>query len=415
MEDNPHQFGSQIPFAEPAWYDERNRSPFYNESHVEFRAKIRKWVDEEVIPNVDEWEKNGIPRSAFKRAGELGVYETILGWPEGLCERPSKADQFHRFIATDEICRAASAGISWGLIGGPGIGAPPIVHYGTDEMKERVLKPVLRGEKTLCLAVSEAGAGSDVASLATTAKEDGGDYVIEGMKKWITNGMYSDFATVACRTGGEGMFGISLILVELDREGVTKRPMDCMGAKGSGTAYLEFDQVRVSKSNYIGDVTCLLRDFVQERVGLAIQANRFARICLAESIEYTRRRKAFGKPLSENPVVRNHIATMAKDVEATHAFLEACIFRVVALEREGEDWFQGILRLGSTAALLKVQATNTFENSARTAAHLHGGNSYVKGNPIERLFRETLSMAIPGGSRDVMLDAAARLALKGSL
>ena len=227
--------------------------------------------------------------------------------------------------------------------------------------------------------------------------------------------MYADFFTVAARTGEAGMMGIELILVERSRKGVSTRAMDCMGVKGSGTAFIEFDDVIVPKENLIGDVTCLLRNFVTERLGIAIQANRFARICLQESIEYARRRKAFGKKLEDQPVVRYKIAEMAREVTVTHAFLESLAFRIKAAQDSGNDWYDDILRLGAEAALAKVQATKCFDHCARSAAHLQGGSAYVKGNKVESLYRHVLSLAIPGGSEDVMIDAAARLALKGRL
>jgi alkylation response protein AidB-like acyl-CoA dehydrogenase len=312
------------------------------------------------------------------------------------------------------------------MVGGLGIGSPPIAHYGTDEMKQRVLRPCLDGDANISLAVSEATAGSDVANLATTAEEcnasgeltEGGDfYLVNGLKKWITCGMFADFFTVAARTGGKGsgMMGLSLILVERSRKGVSTREMECMGAKGSGTAFVEFEDVIVPKSNYIGDITCLLRNFVTERLGIALQANRFARVCLSESIEYAKRRVAFNKKLEDQPVVRQKIANMAMRVDATHAYIEALGYRIVAQERAGEDWFDAILRIGAEAGLAKVQATDTFEFCAREAAMIHGGNSYVKGNKIESLYRHVLSLSIPGGSSDVIIDASARLALKGML
>jgi len=211
------------------------------------------------------------------------------------------------------------------------------------------------------------------------------------------------------------MMGISLLLIERNRKGVSTRAMDCMGVKGSGTAYVEFDDVVVPEENIIGDISCLLKNFVTERLGIALQANRFARVCLAESIEYVRRREAFKKKLVDQPVVRYKIAHMAREVESTHAFLESLTYRIVAVERAGEDWLTPLLRLGAEAALAKVQATRCFEHCAREAAHLHGGNSYVKGNRIESLYRHVLSLAIPGGSEDVMIDAAARLSLQGKL
>lgn len=348
----------------------------------------------------------------------------IIGWPdygiEGMPPRPEGYDGFYTLIAYDELSRCGSGGVCWGLTGGLGIGLPPVAHFGTDEMKEQVAVPCMRGEKRIALAVSEPTAGSDVANLATTAveSEDGEYYVVNGTKKWITCGTFADFYCTAVQTQpgeGAGMGGIALLLIERDRPGVSARPMDCMGVKGSGTAFIEFDEVKVPAKNYIGDVTCLLRNFITERLGIAIQANRFARVCLAESISWCRRRKAFGKKLEDQPVVRYKLAHMAREVETTHAFLEALAFRIVVVERAGDDWFDAILRLGAEAALAKVQATKTFEHCAREAAHLAGGNSYVKGNKIESLYRHVLSLAIPGGSEDVMVDAAARLMLKGRL
>eukprot|EP00041_Stephanoeca_diplocostata_P018030 m.374094 g.374094 ORF g.374094 m.374094 type:complete len:419 (+) comp20897_c0_seq2:66-1322(+) len=412
------QFGSKTPFAEPSWYNSKNGTPYYNEYHVAWRAKMRAFVDKEITPFVDEWEKaNEIPIEVYKKASAVGLLQATVGWPESAGPRPEGYDGFFTLIAYDELCTCGSGGVVWGLTGGHGIGLPPVAHFGSDELMEKVAVPCFKGEKRIALAVSEASAGSDVANLATTAVEDGDDYIVNGLKKWITCGMFADFFTVAVRTGGEGsgMMGISLLLIERDRKGVTTRPMDCMGVKGSGTAYVEFDDVRVPQDNLIGDVTHLLKNFVTERLGLALQANRFARICLAESIEYARRRRAFGKLLVDQPVVRYKIANMAREVESTHAFLEALAFRIVKIEREGADWLQGLLRLGAEAALAKVQATKTFEHCAKEAALLHGGNSYVKGNRIESLYRHVLSLAIPGGSEDVMLDAAARLSLKGML
>ena len=131
---------------------------------------------------------------------------------------------------------------------------------------------------------------------------------------------------------------------------------------------------------------------------IAVQANRFARVCLTESIQYIRRRKAFGKLLQDQPVVRHKVAIMAKSVESTHAWIESLAGRVAEMERRGEDWFEAMLRLGAEAALVKVQASETFELCAREAALIFGGNAYITGNRIEHLYRQTLSLAIPGGS-----------------
>merc|ERR1719198_1709128 len=157
--------------------------------------------------------------------------------------------------------------------------------------------------------------------------------------------------------------GVSLLLIEKARKGVSVRPMDCMGAKGSGTAYVEFEDVRVPKSNLIGDVSVLLQNFVTERLGIAIQANRFARVCLTESVSYCKRRTTFGKKLENHPVVRYKLATMMRQVEVTHAYVELVCSRIVTEEAKGDDgdWFQALLNNGAEAALAKVQATKCFE------------------------------------------------------
>lgn len=280
------KFGDTLPFSEPSWYDSSKPSPYYNKHHVKYRAEMRNFVEEEIIPNVEDWEEAGeVPREAFKRAAEVGMLPAMCGWPEeveGIPPRPEGFDGFFVLIAFDELCRCASGGVVWGLTGGFGIGLPPVVHSPTidQNVKQKVAGECIRGEKRIALAISEPNAGSDVANLSTTAKQEGDFYIVNGLKKWITCGMFADYFTTAVRTGDEGMFGVSLLLIPKSTPGVTVRPMDCMGVKGSGTAYVEFDNAKVPKKYLVGDVTVLLMNFVSERLGIAIQATRFARVCL---------------------------------------------------------------------------------------------------------------------------------------
>jgi alkylation response protein AidB-like acyl-CoA dehydrogenase len=180
------QFGSKTPFAEPAWYDSSKDTPYYNEHHVEFRNKMRQFVDEEIIPFCDEWEEAGeIPGEVYRRASEVGLLPAMANWPEAENSawppRPPHYDGFFAVIAGDELARCANGGIFWGLIGGFGIGLPPVLHSDNAKLRERVLGPVLQGHKRIALAVSEPDAGSDVGGLKTTA-EDKGDY-------WLVNGI----------------------------------------------------------------------------------------------------------------------------------------------------------------------------------------------------------------------------------
>lgn len=412
----------KIPFSIPKSYEPSSFSPYYHEDHKKFIKVVKDFVDEYILPNREEYEEAArIPDHIYEKAGELGILSASCQWPEnGPIKRPNNFDGFFSLICMDELSRCGSGGIVWGLIGGLCIGLSPIIHEGPEWMQEEIVKPCLLGKKKIALAVSEANAGSDIANLQASADEcvvDGVEcYKINGLKKWITVGEFADYYTVAARVNGQkGMFGINLILVERNRKGVSVRPMDCMGAKGSGTAYIEFDDVIVPKTNYIGSVLTLLRNFVTERLGLAIQAVSFSRVLLTESIEYSRRRKAFGKSLTEQPVVRQKIANMIMKVESSQAYLESLANRLSCLEKGGGDFMEGILKIGAEASLAKVLSTRCFEFCAREASLIHGGNSYVKGNRVEHLYRHVLSLAIPGGSDDVLVDNAARLVLKGKL
>jgi alkylation response protein AidB-like acyl-CoA dehydrogenase len=382
---------------------------------------MRKFVDDEIIPNIEDWEAaNSIPAEYFKKASAVGLLPAMASWPEdisGIPPRPRDYDLFFSFIAYDELSRCASGGTVWGLVGGMGIGLPPLVHAGTPEMKRNIVGPVVRGEKRIALCVSEPQAGSDVQNLQTTAIKDGDSYIVNGLKKWITCGTFADFFTVAVQTQpGSGFGGIQLLVIERSRKGVSTRAMDCMGVKGSGTAYVEFEDVRVPSANMLpGGAALLISNFSMERLGIAAQANRFARECVRLSLEHAHKRPAFKGTLLDLPVVKAKIIEMARKVESTHAYMEQLMYRMVMSEKKGEDVFAQLMSLSAEASMAKVMASKTFEECARSAAHIFGGNSYVKGNRIEHLYRQVISLAIPGGAEDVMIDYAARLSFQGKL
>lgn len=321
-------------------------------------------------------------------------------------------------ILTDEVSRCGSGGVLWGLYGGLSIGLPPIIHFASDYLKKKVVRDCCYGEKVICLAITEPYAGSDVANLRTEAKKsaDGKYYVVNGEKKWITNGVFADYFTVAVRTGGPGMGGISLLLVEKSMPGVSTRQMKCSGVWPSGTAYVTLEDVKVPVENLIGEENkgfkCIMVNFNHERWGTIVQATRFSRVCLEESIKHAHKRVTFGKRLIDHPVIREKIANMARQVEATHSWLE-----VVTHQMNTMSFKEQQLRLGGPIALLKAQATKTFEYCAREAAQIFGGLSYTRGGQgekVERLYREVRAFAIPAGSEEIMLDLGVRQALKNS-
>ena len=256
------QFGELVPYGDPNWYQGWH-SPYYKPHHHKLRAAIRTFVDKEIMPHCHEWdEEKQLPRSLFTRMADAGVLQGVCGppWPTAIAGRapagdikPEEFDVWCELISIDEIARCGSGGVVWGLFGGLSIGLPPVSHFGSDELRKRIVGPCLRGEKVICLAITEPYAGSDVANIQCEAKlsDDGKHYIVNGEKKWITNGVFADFFTVAVRTGGKGMKGISLLLIERS-EGVTTRQMACQGVWSSGTTYITFEDVKVPVGNLIG-------------------------------------------------------------------------------------------------------------------------------------------------------------------
>ena len=237
-------------------------SPYYNLTHAALRKEVREWVEAELEPNVNEWEEaKKVPDKIYKQMGEKGYLAGTLGlhkYPieytdnRVMCVGPEQWDLFHEMIITDEISRAGSGGLVWNLLGGFGIGCPPLAKFGKKPLVERILPSILNGDKRICLAITEPDAGSDVANLTCEAKlsDDGKHYIVNGEKKWITNGVYSDYFTTAVRTGGPGMNGVSALLIERT-EGVSTRKMDCQGVWSSGTTYITFEDVKVPVENLL--------------------------------------------------------------------------------------------------------------------------------------------------------------------
>ena len=401
------------------------RSPYFNESHAALRAEVREWVDAAIEPNVTEWDENRtVPPEIYKEMGRRGYLAGLVGthyladYTDNTvkCVEPAKWDLFHEMLLTDELSRAGSGGLVWNLVGGFGIGCPPLVKFGKKALKDRILPGILNGDKRICLAITEPDAGSDVANLTCEAKlsEDGKHYIVNGEKKWITNGIWSDYFTTAVRTGGEGMNGVSLLLIERSFGGVSTRKMDCQGMWSSGTTYVTFEDVKVPVENLLGKENqgfrVIMTNFNHERIGIIIQCLRFSRVCYEESVKYAHKRRTFGKRLIDHPVIRLKLAHMARQIEASYNWLENMIYQC---ETMGET--EAMLRLGGAIASLKAQSTITFEFCAREASQIFGGLSYSRGGQggkVERLYRDVRAYAIPGGSEEIMLDLSIRQSLR---
>ncbi|KAF2202196.1 acyl-CoA dehydrogenase NM domain-like protein [Delitschia confertaspora ATCC 74209] len=419
-------YGELIPYADPSWYQSYH-SPYFNQTHADLRAEVRQWVEDEIMPNVTEWdEAKKVPDTIYKQMGERGYLAGLLGvhytklapLTKNTVKSvpPEKWDLFHEMLLTDELSRAGSGGLIWNLIGGFGIGCPPVVKFGKKELVQRILPGILSGDKRICLAITEPDAGSDVANLTCEAKlsEDGKHYIVNGEKKWITNGIWSDYFTTAVRTGGPGMNGVSVLLIERSAGGVSARKMDCQGVWSSGTTYITFEDVKVPVENLIGKENqgfkVIMTNFNHERIGIIIQCLRFSRVCYEESMKYAHKRKTFGKRLIDHPVIRLKLAHMARQIEASYNWLENLIYQC---QKMGET--EAMLKLGGAIASLKAQSTVTFEFCAREASQIFGGLSYSRGGQgakVERLYRDVRAYAIPGGSEEIMLDLSIRQALR---
>ena len=386
--------------TEPLSFDAtRLPSPHLNDSHEAWRKSVRAFVDREIMPHVNDWDEAGaFARELHQKAADAGLIG--LGFPEDLGGVSDGVDVFHSLIAAEELARAGSGGLVAGLMT-HGIGLPPIIALGSEELKKKIAPPVLAGDKLIALCVTEPSGGSDVANLKTRAMRKGEDYIVNGEKTFITTGMRADYLTVAVRTGGDGAGGLSFLLIESDRPGVTRTPLKKMGWWMSDTASIHFDDVAVPAHNLIGQedggFAGIVSNFNMERLSMAAQAIAFARVCIEDAAQWARERQTFGKPLAKHQVIRHKFAEMVRRTNAAQAYLDNCAWRVMKGEAPVAE-----------LSLLKVQATRCMEFCAREAMQVLGGAGYMRGCRVERIYREVRVMAIGGGSEEIMNDLAAR-------
>ncbi len=376
------------------------QSPFYTEEHLQWRAQLRKFMEKEVIPFIDDWEEVGeLPLELWSKASDIGLLQ--LGYPEQYGGISEGIDIFHTIVSSEELARCGATGISSSLTV-HGIGLPPVVNYGSDAMKEEVVPAVLAGEKRISLGITEPGAGSDVANISCSAVREGSHYVVNGSKTFISGGMRADWLTAAVRTGDAGVGGISLLLIPMDAEGVSRTKLDKkQGWWCSDTATIYLDNVKVPVANLIGEENQgflpIVHNFNTERIGIVALSLASAKVCMEEAAQWAADRKTFGKPLSKHQVIRHKFAEMLKRINATQACMDMCAWQMT----------QGSLQV-QDVSMLKVQATETMEFCAREAMQIMGGISYMRGCKTERIYREVRVMAIGGGSEEIMRDLASR-------
>ncbi|MEJ8810367.1 acyl-CoA dehydrogenase family protein [Variovorax ureilyticus] len=376
---------------------------YFTPEHEQFRSSLREFVSREITPYVTEWdEAETFPRALYERAAELGVQG--LGYPEAYGGTP--ADVFYQIVVAEEFARSGCGGVQASL-NSHSIGLPPILHAGSDELKQRIIPPVLAGKKISALAVTEPSGGSDVAALKTTAVRDGDHYVVNGEKTFITSGMRADFITTAVRTdpANKGAGGISVLVIDGDTPGLSRTPLKKMGWWSSDTAHLRFNDCRVPAANLVGvenkGFKTFMNNFNTERLFMSALACSFAEVCLEEAVDWARQRTTFGVPLAERQVVRHKLMDMTLRIDAARTLVYDLAYRV-------EHKLADPAKLVARICLAKVQATQAMQFCADQAVQLLGGMGFMRGTRTERIYREVKVMMIGGGSEEIMKDLAAR-------
>ena len=364
---------------------------------------VRRFATQAIAPNVPAWEAAGeLPRSLHREAADIGLLG--LGYPEHLGGTPAPWGARNAMSRT--LARYGGSGGVMASLFTHNIGLPPVLAHGTPELQQEVIPAVLRGEKIAALGITEPGGGSDVAALRTTARLDGGDYVIDGEKVFITSGMRCDWITLAVRTdpNAKGANGISMIVVPCDTPGLSRSPLQKMGWHCSDTAHLRFDGVRVPARYRLGaegaGFRMIMGNFNGERLAMAAMSLGFAEACFDEALDWARQRSTFGAPLIDRQVIRHKLMDMQMRIQSTNAWLIMAGERADAGD-QGADWVANV-------CLLKNHATQAMQYCADAAVQILGGMGYMRGTVSERAYREVKVMMIGGGAEEIMKELAAR-------
>ncbi len=373
------------------------QNPFETEERRAFRETLAAFVAAEITPYADEWDEAGeIPWDLHEKIGALGVWGFAIDEEYGGL---GFDDCFMRAAYSEELAKCGAGGVGAAL-NGRMISIEPIQRLASPEIKARALPDIVSGRKGSSLCITEPSGGSDVANLRTTARRDGNHFVLNGAKTFITGGMKADYFVVGARTGGPGPAGISLFFVDLDMPGFSRTAIDRkMGWWCSDQATLYFDDCRVPAENMMGaenaGFIAIMENFNLERIGLIAGSLGAMKVCLDQSIAWAQERETFGKKLIRHQVIRHKIADMSMRIDALEALLNALCWQI----NEGEMPVAEI-------AKAKVFATKNLEFCASEAMQIFGGAGYLRGNPVERIYREVKVMAIGGGSEEIMRDLA---------
>jgi acyl-CoA dehydrogenase len=378
------------------------RGPFTAE-HEMLRRSVRSFVEKEVVPHVAAWEEAGqIPRAFWRRMGELG----FLGLDFPVEHGGGGADFFSSVVLGEEMARCRSGGVAFSVLVHTDMSSPWLVRFGSEAQKRRYLPGIARGETICALGITEPGAGSDMAALATRAVRHGDHYRLTGSKTFITNGVYGDLYFVAARTApgspDRRHDGISMFLVERGWPGFTvARALDKMGMRASDTAELSFQECPVPAANLLGQegrgFQQLAAGLQRERLLAAVLALSGAAQALDDTMRHLRERTAFGEPLASRQALRHRVADLATETEAARRLL----YHAAAAYAAGED-------CATEVSMAKLFATEVANRVAWHAVQLHGGYGYMREFPVEGFFRDVRLWTIASGTSEVMREIIAK-------
>jgi acyl-CoA dehydrogenase len=370
-----------------------------DESHRIFRDTCVRFAQREIQPHAEAWEEaESFPRELFNRAGAAGV----LGaeFPEAY--GGGGGDMLHALVSTEALLRGGSSGVVAGL-GTLAIALPPLLGLGSEEQKQRFIPPVLAGDKIAALAVTEPGAGSDVAGVQLRARRRGDDYLLSGSKTFITSGAGADLITTLARTSDDAHRGLTFFVVERGMEGFSVgRALKKTGWRASDTAELFYDEVRVPASHRIGEegsgFTAVMQNFQSERMFLAAFGHASAEIALHEAMAYAKERQAFGKPLTGFQLTRHKLAQMATKVTVAKAFNYMLADRIAA----------GAYLPGEVSMAKNFSAA-VAQEVCHEAVQIFGGMGYMRETVVERLSRDVRLLSIGGGTSEIMDEVISKL------
>ena len=377
------------------------RSIYFTPEHDLFRDQLRRFVVEEVRPHVESWEAAGeVPRAVFRRMGELGFLGARYGEEYG----GAGMDVFASIVLGEELGRAGLSGLAAGVLVHTDMASPHLARFGSDGQKARYMPEIVRGETVTAIAVTEPGAGSDVAGLTTRAEPSGNGWVLNGAKMFITNGALADLYFVAARTDPEAKpsRGISMFIVERGTPGFeVARKLDKLGWHCSDTAEIRIEDCRLPADALLGEAGRgfhqIMENFQNERLVIGAMAVGEAERAIEITVEHARARRAFGGTLWDKQSVRLKLADCATRAAAT----KQLVHHTAWLDAQGIDCVREV-------SMVKAHAAEMVQHVAHTCLQLHGGSGYMRGMEIERLYRDARIHSIGGGVTEVMLEEVAK-------